>query len=65
MTMSATAMHVDVSNRTRRLSDGEPGGDPAARDTRAISSGRVAPLTPGKNKVKNKPSPRSLRDARI
>jgi hypothetical protein len=64
MTMSATAMHVDVSNRTRRLSDGEPGGDPAARDTRAISSGRGAPLmTP--QKTKTSPSPRSLRDARI
>ena len=61
--MSVTAMHVDVSNRTRRLSDGEPGGDPAARDTRAISSGRGAPLTPAKKQ--NKPSPRSLRDARI
>ena len=27
--MSATAMHVDGSNRTRRLSDGDPGATPA------------------------------------
>jgi hypothetical protein len=37
MTMSATAMHVDGSNRTRRLSDGDPGGDPLlACNTRAM-----------------------------
>ena len=34
--MSATAMHVDGSNRTRRLSDGDPGGDPLTCNTRAM-----------------------------